>query len=153
MWLVAFSNNLSIIIKFVGNYAPKNRFKIMENDVFFRTIQRDISIWSHLFLLATRPHAFCVFPGSFWPFFNDFPKEITFFKLLYKTFYSHTLRLLEPLISYFDSRENDRGQQAIPMGSLMCRYIKGHSQKKAPFKGMFAKKGPIIDAFFLCLML
>ena len=49
------------------------------------------------------------FPGSFfWPFFKDFPKEITFFKLLYKTFYSQTLRLLEPLISYFDSREKVR---------------------------------------------
>ena len=34
-----------------------------------------------------------------------FREKITFFKLLYKTFFSRTLRLLEPLISYFDSRE------------------------------------------------
>ena len=71
---------------------------------------------------AVRPRGralFVYFPGSFfwpfigrflagfWPFFKDFPKEITFFKLLYKTFYSHTLRVLDPLISYLDSREQN----------------------------------------------
>ena len=65
-----------------------------------------IDFKSPLFAGRAAVTLFMYFPGSFfWPFFEDFLKEITFFKLLYKTFYSHTLRLLEPLISYFDSRE------------------------------------------------
>ena len=54
---------------------------------------------------VTAARFLCIFRGLFSPFFEDFPEQITFFVLLYKTFYSHMPRLLEPLISYFDPWE------------------------------------------------
>ena len=55
---------------------------------------------------AVRPLAFCRILGVFFfPFFHELHLQIAFFKLRYMTFFSCMLRLLEPLISYFDSRE------------------------------------------------
>ena len=83
---------------------------ILQNYVFFTKHTRIYRFWVTLFR-RPRDRAFSMyFPESFFlPFFKDFPKDITFFNLQYKTFYSHTLRLLEHIISYFNSREQRKG--------------------------------------------
>ena len=78
---------------------------ILKNDVFSANTKGYIDFKSPLFAGRAAARFLCIFRGLFSPFFEDFPEQITFFVLLYKTFYSHMPRLLEPLISYFDPWE------------------------------------------------
>ena len=101
IWLffrLVYYNNLPIFV-----FTFKNR-------IFFVNTQQESADFGWLFLSAVRPRVYWRIVGIFFcPIFYDLPLQIAFFKLLYKTFFSRTLRLLEPLISYFDSREQYRG--------------------------------------------
>ena len=76
---------------------------------------------------AVRPYGrslFVEFWGCFFlPFFHEIPFKMAFLKLRYMTFFSCMLRLLEPLIAYFDYREKLRLYDAFLELRHMCQYF------------------------------